>query len=63
MNPLCLLLTILPQAPEEVWRPGAKCKAILAGMCGVVYDSHDCYAGWSLNIPDGGQINLSWSQR
>jgi len=50
------------RAPEEVWRPGAKCKAIPAGMCGVVYDSHDCYAGWSLNIPDGGQINLSWSQ-
>jgi len=50
------------KAPEEVWRPGAKCKAIPAGMCGVVYDSHDCYAGWSLDIPDGGQINLSWSQ-
>ena len=53
---------------DELWLPGEKCLPVQPTSCAVVYDSHDCYGGWSLNISDGDHLRFryfssSWSYR
>eukprot|EP00092_Neocalanus_flemingeri_P065792 GFUD01080070.1.p1 GENE.GFUD01080070.1~~GFUD01080070.1.p1 ORF type:complete len:626 (+),score=105.07 GFUD01080070.1:130-1878(+) len=45
---------------ESVWRPSEYCASVPASVCAVVYDSHDCYSGWSMNITDGAQLSFKY---
>ena len=45
---------------DSVWRPSEYCKPIPSDVCAVVYDSHDCYSGWSMNISSGPQLKFKY---
>eukprot|EP00092_Neocalanus_flemingeri_P047974 GFUD01054574.1.p1 GENE.GFUD01054574.1~~GFUD01054574.1.p1 ORF type:complete len:650 (+),score=133.34 GFUD01054574.1:3-1952(+) len=45
---------------KEVWRPSEYCAAVPSGSCAVVYDSHNCNGGWSMNITSGAQLRFEF---
>jgi len=45
---------------DSVWRPSEDCKPIPSQFCAVVYDSRNCYSGWSMNITSGAQKKFNY---